>query len=149
MKLENACLSATVLALVLAIDPLHADEQRVRTRAAAPAPEASAADPRDPADFSYGEYHRSSKMTPGGSEGPTRWGNERDDIGAPVSGSGASGGSSATEAENDDEADAGSEVGGTAGDQRPVEGDSAVRAEEEDRRGGDSGDRNREREIPR
>lgn len=128
MKIESACLSVTMFALVLAIDPLHADSGPTPRAAAgakgaagvAGTPPAAArpgpaygsgtsgssgtfatsgasgpeADPRDPSDFKYGEYHRSSKMTPRGSEGPTRWGSERDDVGPPAA-PGATSGSSA------------------------------------------------------
>lgn len=41
-------------------------------------------EPRAPSEFEFGQYHGSSKMTPGGSLGPKTWGEERTVVDPPI-----------------------------------------------------------------
>ncbi|HVL76787.1 MAG TPA: hypothetical protein VM406_12290 [Noviherbaspirillum sp.] len=83
-KLSTLCILAALIA------PFPAVAAQPVERGGARAADAdSAGEPRDPSAFSYGEYHRSSKMTPGGSQGPEVWGEERTDVGPPLPASGA------------------------------------------------------------
>lgn len=72
----SACLVALLTGTGL---PAFAEEAGSAAKA-----ESSLPEPRDPTEFSFGQYHRSSKMTPGGSVGPETWGDERTDVGPQV-----------------------------------------------------------------
>jgi hypothetical protein len=75
---QRAVLALLVGASICAA-PAHAEDPVVTGRTAGE----RSAEPREPAEFEYGQYHRSSKMTPEGSAGPERWGAERSDVGPP------------------------------------------------------------------
>lgn len=92
------CIFVLVAAATMAAAPAYGDEQPA---ARMPAQEHPAV-PRDPGEFEFGQYHGSSKMTPGGSHGPERWGRERTDVGPPTDEEGDTTSGASGQAEEDD-----------------------------------------------
>jgi len=93
-------------------------EQADSTRHRMPAE--STVEPRTPSEFKFGEYHRSSKMTPGGSKGPETWGEERTDVGPPVPASDAAAQSSGMSGEGGEEESEDEDGAARVNDRKPM-----------------------------